>query len=56
MNEKELAKSGIVTTLGALLISGFCRFKYARMLHPLAGVALIGFSLWHHILSKPQSR
>jgi hypothetical protein len=54
--QRQLAKAGMVGSIGALFATGFLRFKGARMLHPWLGWALLGFSVWHHVVSKPQSK
>jgi hypothetical protein len=54
--QREFAKLGMVGSLGGLFITGFVRGKGARMLHPWLGWVFLGFSLWHHIVSKPQSK
>jgi len=48
--DKELAKKGLAVTLGALVVTGFMRTPQGRALHIAAGAALIGLSLWHHVL------
>ena len=54
--QREIAKAGMVSSLGTLFITGLFKFKGARMLHTWAGWALLGFSVWHHILSSPKTR
>jgi hypothetical protein len=53
---RELAKAGMVSSLGTLFLTGFLRFKGTRLLHTWAGWALLGFSIWHHILSTSKSK
>ncbi|MGD8646153.1 MAG: hypothetical protein PVJ77_06430 [Desulfobacterales bacterium] len=53
-DQREIAKAGMVSSLGTLFLTGFVRFKGARGLHTWAGWALLGFSIWHHILSSPK--
>jgi thiosulfate reductase cytochrome b subunit len=55
-DQRKMAKAGMVGSLGALFASGFLRFKGARMLHPWFGWALLGFSIWHHLVSKPSAK
>lgn len=43
-----LIKTGMISTMGVTLYSGFTRGKLARMIHPWAGVAMVVFSYWHH--------
>jgi hypothetical protein len=54
--KRQYVKLGMVGSLGGLFATGFLRFKYARMLHPLLGWVFLGFAVWHHIVSKPESR
>ncbi len=49
-NAREYAKTGMVVSLGALVVTGFLKNDAARKLHVASGVALIGFSWWHHSL------
>jgi len=55
-DQRKMAKAGMVGSLGALFASGFFRFKGARMFHPWFGWALLGFSIWHHLVSKPSAK
>lgn len=52
--QRDLAKAGMIASLGTLVVTGFLRFKGSWMLHTWAGVFLVGFSLWHHFLNRPQ--
>ena len=54
LDQRQIAKFGMVSSLAALVASSL--FKGVRHLHPWAGWALIGFSLWHHFLNQPPSR
>lgn len=54
--QREIAKAGMVSSLGTLFVTGFFRFKGAGLLHIWAGWALLGFSIWHHLLSTPKSK
>lgn len=49
-SDRELAKVGMTASLGLLVATGFSRTRAARRLHVLAGVALVGCSVWHHML------
>jgi hypothetical protein len=51
-DQREIAKAGMITSMGALFLSGFAKFKGSGTLHTWAGWALLGFSVWHHFLSK----
>jgi hypothetical protein len=55
-DQRKMAKAGMAGSLGALFATGFFRFKGARMLHPWFGWALLGFSIWHHLVSKPSAK
>lgn len=54
--QREIAKAGMVSSLGTLFVTGLIKFKGARLLHSWAGWALLGFSIWHHILSTPKPK
>lgn len=52
---KEIAKVGMTTTLAITVFTApFLRGnKSLRKIHTTAGVALVGFSLWHMQLYQP---
>jgi hypothetical protein len=52
--QREIAKAGMITSLGTLVLTGFLRFKGAGLLHAWAGLFLVGCSLWHHFLNQPK--
>jgi hypothetical protein len=52
--KRDLAKIGMVTAMGTLLVTGFMG-KEASRLHIGSGLALIGFSYWHYRLYQPQT-
>jgi hypothetical protein len=52
--QRDVAKAGMITSLGTLVLTGFFRFKGAGLLHTWAGLFLVGFSLWHHVLNQPR--
>jgi hypothetical protein len=54
--QREIAKAGMVSSLGTLFLTGLFKFKGARLLHTWSGWALLGFSIWHHLLSTPKSK
>jgi len=54
--QRDIAKTGMLASLGTLVATGFFRFKGARLIHPWAGWAFIGFSLWHHMMNSPQPK
>lgn len=51
--QREMAKAGMIASLGTLVVTGFLRFRGAGMLHAWAGLFLVGFSVWHHLLNQP---
>lgn len=55
-HHKSVAKLGMAGSLGALVISGFMKFPGAKALHLYAGVGLLGFTLWHHLLNRPAGK
>ena len=55
-DKKKYAKTGMTVSMGALVVTGFMQGKGPKALHVWAGAALIGFSLWHHMLSKPKTK
>lgn len=53
--QKEVAKIGMTTTLGiTVATSMFMKNSIAKKTHVVAGVALCGFALWHHMLYQPK--
>ncbi|WP_460032902.1 hypothetical protein [Megalodesulfovibrio paquesii] len=56
MDSRTLAKHGMTVSLAALVATGFIRGTTSRRLHLAAGVALVGFSLWHHSLYPSPNR
>ncbi|MBW2707997.1 MAG: hypothetical protein JRD04_01725 [Deltaproteobacteria bacterium] len=50
---KELAKSGMVVSLGVLVWTALGKGRQNRALHTWAGVAAVGFSVWHYNLYQP---
>lgn len=49
--KKEIAKVGLTVTLGTTVITSmFMKNSAMKKLHVGAGVALVGFSIWHHML------
>lgn len=52
--KKEIAKIGMTASLGVVVATSFyLKNKLSKRLHVGAGAALVGFSLWHHFLYKP---
>ncbi|MGD8294621.1 MAG: hypothetical protein PVF37_23110 [Desulfobacterales bacterium] len=54
-NRKKVAKMGMTISLGSLVLSGLMHFKGHKSLHTWSGIALLGFSYWHHRLNKKKS-
>jgi hypothetical protein len=54
--KKSVAKIGMTLSMGALVGTGLMRGRGARTLHIWSGLALIGFSYWHHKLYQPSRR
>lgn len=49
-SKREFAKLGMSASLLVCVGSAFFKGNFARNLHIASGVALVGFSLWHHSL------
>ncbi|MBN2232619.1 MAG: hypothetical protein JW781_07355 [Deltaproteobacteria bacterium] len=45
-----LAKTGMTASLAALVLTGMHPGRGNRTAHTWAGIALVGFSVWHHNL------
>ena len=54
-NKRKAAKMGMTISLGSLVLSGLMHFKGHKSLHTWSGIALLGFSFWHHRLNKKKS-
>ena len=55
--KKEVAKIGMSTSMAVVVGTSFVMdSKAMRNLHIGAGVALVGFSLWHHLLYQPAKK
>lgn len=55
-DKKKVAKIGMITSLGSLVLSSLMNFKGHKRLHTWSGIALLGFSFWHHRLNKRKSK
>ncbi|MDR1976766.1 MAG: hypothetical protein LBQ18_07210, partial [Campylobacteraceae bacterium] len=54
--KKEIAKAGMTASLAIVTLSALMlKNKTAKKLHVGAGIALIGFSYWHHSLYQPKA-
>ncbi|ETD23298.1 hypothetical protein [Helicobacter macacae] len=49
-SKREFAKLGMSVSLLTCVGSAFFKGNFARNLHIASGVALVGFSIWHHSL------
>ncbi len=49
---KELAKTGMIASATAMVLTGFRFIRPLNPLHRLAGVAFLGFSLWHVVQNE----
>lgn len=54
--DRELAKLGLAVTMGVLVVTSLTRSRSARQLHIIAGGALVGLSVWHHLLYPSPKR
>jgi hypothetical protein len=53
--QRKIAKAGVLTTMGVLLLTGMGRPRRRYLgLHTWAGVALLGFTFWHWNLYGPR--
>lgn len=55
--KKEIAKIGMTASMGITVATSFyMKNKFMKNLHIGAGVALVGFSFWHHMLYQPNDK
>lgn len=55
--KKEVAKIGMTASMAIVVGTSFgMKSKIMKNLHVGAGVALVGFSLWHHLLYQPAKK
>lgn len=55
--KKEIAKIGMTASMGiTVATSMYMKTKFMKRLHVVAGVALVGFSYWHHTLYQPAKK
>ena len=55
--KKEVAKIGMTATMGITVATSlYMKNRTMKNLHVGAGVALVGFSLWHHLLYQPDKK
>jgi len=53
-DKKQITKVGMMISLGSLVLTGLTHFKGHKSLHTWSGIALLGFSFWHHRLNTNQ--
>lgn len=55
--KREIAKIGMTASMGITVATSFyMKNKFMKNLHIGAGVALVGFSFWHHMLYQPEDK
>ena len=55
--QKEIAKVGMTVSMGITVATAFkMKNRKVKNLHVGAGVTLVGFSLWHHLLYQGKKR
>ncbi len=54
--QRTLAKTGMGISMGVLVWSAMARGRQALRYHTLAGVALLGFTVWHIALYKSRNK
>ena len=55
--KKEVAKIGMSASLAVVVGTSFAmKSKAMKTLHVGAGIALVGFSFWHHMLYQPPKK
>jgi len=55
--KKEIAKIGMTASMGVTVATSFyMKNRFMKNLHIGAGVALVGFSFWHHMLYQPEKK
>ncbi len=54
--QRTLAKTGMGLSMGVLVWSAMVRGRKAMRYHTLAGVAMLGFSVWHIALYKARNK
>lgn len=54
--QRTLAKAGMGASLGVLVWSAMARGRTVMRYHTLAGVALLGFAVWHIALYKSRNK
>ena len=55
-DKKQIAKAGMMISLGSLVLTGLTHFRGHKNFHTWSGIALLGFSFWHHRLNTRKSK
>ena len=55
-DKRNVAKVGMMISLGSLVLTGLTHFRGHKSLHTWSGIALLGFSFWHHRLNTRKSK
>ncbi len=53
---KSVTKTGMVVSLAALAWTGLGKGRRSKYLHTWAGIALVGFSVWHYNTYQPREK
>ncbi len=55
-SQRTLAKAGMTVSMGAVLWTAMTRSRKVMRYHTLAGLALLGFTVWHLTLYKARNK
>jgi len=53
---KDLTKTGMVVSLGFLAWTALGKGRRNKTMHTWAGIALVGFSVWHYNAYQPHGK
>lgn len=56
LNQRVAAKTGMGVSLGALVWTAMARSRKVMRYHTVAGVALLGFTVWHLTLYRARNK
>lgn len=56
VTQRAVAKAGMGVSLGVLVWTAMARSRKVMRYHTLAGVALLGFSVWHLTLYRARNK
>ena len=54
-DKRSMAKTGMIVSMGALVVTGFMGNRESGALHVGSGLALVGFAYWHYKLYEPKT-